>query len=92
MKNINEITAKELKDGKRFFFSNEVHQESIQGDDVRIAEVRFVDSKHSWATGFKIESNGAIIGSFKTFPAMIKRLEKLAKDWTLTPIEEPEFS
>jgi len=69
--------------GKVFFFNNQDFQEGIENDDIREATVFFEEHKQSWATGFKIVFNGALLHSSKTFASMEKRLNKLITKWNL---------
>lgn len=80
------MTQKELKEGKKFFFTNERHQELIGGDDIRGATVLF---HKPWnIPSFTIWFNGAIIHSSKTFKSCENRLNKLIEKWHLEPTEE----
>ena len=84
-----QLTKQALLDGEIFRLSNEEYQISVKGDDIRIATVKFeFNNKNHWANGFNIEFNGVFVHSSKTFPAMMKRLQKLTEKWNLTPTEE----
>ena len=74
------INKNQLLNGRIFHFSNEEFQESIQGDDVRNAEVYFDTRRDE----FKILFNGAMIHSSKTFESLMKRMDMLISDWNLT--------
>jgi hypothetical protein len=70
---------------ERWTLSNAEFNELNNSDDIREADVWF-DASPGWIGGFKIFFNGALIASFKTFPAFEKRLTKLSSDWNLTTI------
>ena len=72
----------ELINGKHFHFSNENHCINTESDDIRGAECWF-NPVSGWLGGFKIEFNGELIHSSKTFTAFKKRLDKLISDWHL---------
>ena len=92
MKHHTEITKQDLTNGEQFTFSNEAHQIRNGSDDIREATVMFREhDKQSWATGFKIEFNGKLVHSSKTFPPMIKKLQKLVNEWHLEPCESDDF-
>lgn len=88
----NIMTKQDLLNEQRFSFSNEEFQESNGEDDIRIATCFFIDHglRNSWATGFKIEFNGQLVHSSKTFDSMQNKLNKLIGKWhlKLTEIEE----
>ncbi|WP_026715219.1 hypothetical protein [Flavobacterium daejeonense] len=78
MENLKEV----LKSGKEVVFDNE---RTFNSDDgFRVALCSFRDeSRNSWANGFKIEFNGAIVVSSTRFNVFKKKLEQLIKDWNL---------
>lgn len=79
------MTQAELLFGNQFLYSNEAYQISIENDDIRSARVFYEENKrHTWATGYKIEFNGKLIHSSKTFPSMMRRLNTLIAKWNLT--------
>ena len=85
---MNNLTTKDLKAGKEVRLSNEAHQISIGGDDVREAKVRFSKTSHSWGDGFQLWFNGQLIHSCKTLCSLKKQLRKLIQTWSLEVIEE----
>ena len=69
-----------LKSGKIVVFDNE----TTFTDDFRSAECSFRDeSVNSWANGFKIDFNGAVVVSSTRFDVFERKLEQLKKDWNL---------
>gem|GEM_PF-1448054 len=72
---------REMLNGNHLEFSNEKFQETIQKDDIRIAEIWF--EPRTPFVGYKILFNGKIIHSSKTFESFEKRLNKLVYDWKL---------
>jgi hypothetical protein len=87
-----ELTEKALREGKTFVFDNEKHQISIEGDDLRAAEVKFREptGQWNWASEFHLWFNGELIHTCKTFKSVNNRLNKLIEKWhlELTDIEE----
>ena len=76
----------QLINGKHFHFNNENHCINTDNDDIRGAECWF-NPVAGWLGGFKIEFNGSLIHSSKTFVAFKKRLDKLISDWHLELID-----
>lgn len=76
------MTRQQLMNGKTFVFATPDDR-----DDYREAEVFY--SAH--IQKFCIYFNGALIHATKTFPPLVRRLEKLSKDWELTQIK-PEVT
>ena len=81
------ISPKELKAGKRFCFDNSAFQESIRGNDLRGAEIWHDSNLPGWISGFKIQFNGQLVHSSKTFKSMLSRLNKLINTWNLELID-----
>lgn len=84
---VNRKTIKErLHSGEHVYFNNEEHQIYIGEDDIREADVWYVNEKgmRSWQNGYYIFFNGEMIHYSKTFKSLEKRLNKLIEDWTLT--------
>lgn len=71
------INEKDLRKGLTLRF------ETTDTEDFRAAELSFEESKHTWATGFKIWFNGALIHSSKTFKPAENRLNRLIEKWNL---------
>jgi hypothetical protein len=67
--------------------SNEVHQESIGDDDIRFATLRLHTGQPSWANGYSIEFNGAMLHHSKTYKSFENRLRVLTDKWNLKEVE-----
>lgn len=80
MENLKEL----LKQGQTIIFDNDAFCNENQSDDFRIAQCHFVNEKiNTWANGFKIEFNGKLIHSSKTFKSFENKLNELKRCWTL---------
>ncbi len=76
MENLKQI----LKSGKVVIFDNECTSD----DDFRSAKCTFRDeNKNTWANGFQIEFNGAIVVHSTRFDVFERKLNQLRKDWNL---------
>ena len=75
------IEKKDLLNGTHYYFDNESYQENIENDDIRGAEVHYL--QHGSVNRFVIWFNGGIIYSCETFPPLVKRLDKLINKWHL---------
>lgn len=69
------ITAKDLKSGKRFIFQTK------DKEDLREAEIAFRESR--MGKKFSIWFNGSLIHNSITFESMLKRFETLKNKWEL---------
>jgi len=80
---------KELIEGKTITFDNDQDCIDRQHDDFREANLFFIkDHRNSWANGFKIEFNGALVHHTKTFPPFIRKLKELINTWNLERVKE----
>jgi len=87
---IAEIKERRLREGQRIYFDNSAFIESIESDELRGAEVWHESGLPGWANGYKIQFNGELIHSSKTFKSLMSRLQKLADKWNLEIIEVDE--
>lgn len=87
---VSEIKERRLQEGQKLFFDNTAHQESIEDDDIRGAEIWHDSQLPGWANGYKIYFNGGLIHSSKTFKSMINRLNKLIERWNLEHVSTEE--
>ena len=74
---------KQLQQGEKIIFDNELFCEENQRDDFRSAECSFRnENTHTWANGFEIRFNGKFF-MFKTFKGFENKLNQLKLDWNL---------
>ena len=81
---------KNLLQGKRYLFNNENYCIEHETGDIRGCEVWYNDSPATWLNGFKIEFNGVLVHSSKTFKAMENKLYALIEKWHLELISIEE--
>jgi len=81
-----QTTQASLKSGNILLFDNERHCIESGSDDIRAGFIRWNDRFNVFCIFF----NGICIGSFKTFKATEKRIEKLFDKWNceLTSVEK----
>jgi len=79
MENLKEL----LKQGQTVIFDNDRFCTENESDNFRVAECGFRnETKNTWANGFKIQFNGALL-TFKTFKSFENRLNELKRCWSL---------
>lgn len=85
------MTKQELLNGEEFFFHNDEWCIENDSDDLRQARITHDGEDSgmpSWAQGFKIQFNGTLLHSCKTFKSLENRLDKLEDKWNLKEGDE----